>query len=160
VDEANAGENDFEGVLRFLRSLGTPCEPPVGVGTFDVLYASSKEVVVWYSPAREEHSPGEVSIPCSRLVTAWAALTAGEPLDEQTLARIGAGVAGGRWLLAVLAQVPGVHLCDEPVALTWQPAEMSTPSEHGVPLEITPPVAAAPTSARSRRRSTRAPRAE
>lgn len=155
MDGASAGENaggdDFDSVLRFLRSLATPCEPPVGVGAFDVLYASGEEVVVWYSPVRQEHTPGEVTIPCARLAAAWAVLSAGEVLDEPALERLGAGPAGGRWLLAVLAQVPGVRLRDEPLTLTWAPVEDATHMEA--------PVEAAATSAeaaRPRRRKSRA----
>lgn len=112
---------DFQDVLRHLRGLALPCFPPVGVGSFDVLYASEREVVVWYSPAREEHRAGEVSIPCARLATAWAALTSGEPMDEAALERCGESVAGGRWLLALLAQLPGVRVQPDPLALGWSP---------------------------------------
>ncbi|MGH2515973.1 MAG: hypothetical protein ACRDHP_09995, partial [Ktedonobacterales bacterium] len=100
-----AGGDGFDGVLRFLRSLAASCEPPVGVGAFDILYASREEIVVWYSPARQEHTPGEVTIPCVRLAAAWATLTTGNSLDEPALERLGAGPAGGRWLLAILAQL-------------------------------------------------------
>jgi len=111
----------LEDMLRDLRRCAEPCEPPVGVGAFDVLYASAREVVVWYSPARPEHRPGEVAIPTARLAGAWRALLRGEALDEAALERLGEGVAGGRWLLAVLAQVPGVRARGEPLALEWSP---------------------------------------
>lgn len=139
MDEAQAGEDDFDGVLRYLRALAAPCEPPVGVGAFDILYASAEEVVVWYSPARQEHTPGEVTIPCVRIAAAWAALTAGDCLDEPALERLGAGPAGGRWLLAVLAQLPGVNLREEPLALVWAPVPSSVPSASAlsaVPAEV------------------------
>jgi hypothetical protein len=113
----------LDDVLACLRGCAAACEPPVGIGSFDVLYASSREVVVWYSPARPEHRSGEVSIPTARLAAAWGALTSGEALDEAALERIGEGVAGGRWLLAVLAQLPGVRLREEPLALEWAPPE-------------------------------------
>lgn len=121
MDGGNAGTDGFDGVLRFLRALATSCEPPVGVGTFDVLYASTKEVVVWYSPARQEHTPGEVTIPCARLAAAWAALAAGGVLDEPTLERVGGGASGGRWLLAVLALLPSVCVRENPLTLVWVP---------------------------------------
>lgn len=111
----------FVAVLQHLRGLALPCFPPVGVGSFDVLYASDREVVVWYSPAREEHRAGEVAIPCARLAAAWSALTLGEPLDEAALERCGEGVAGGRWLLALLAQLPGVRVQPDPLTLAWSP---------------------------------------
>lgn len=125
MDSGNAAVDGFDGVLRFLRSLAASCEPPVGVGAFDVLYASAEEVVVWYSPARQEHTPGEVTISCAHLAAAWAALAAGETLNEPALERIGGGVSAGRWLLAVLAQLPGVRVCDGPLALLWAPAQSS-----------------------------------
>jgi hypothetical protein len=106
-------------LLRCLRRLERTCEPPIGVGAFDILYASAAEVVVWYSPARPEHRPGEVAIPTAWLASAWAALVAGARLEETALAELGQGVAGGRWLLAVLAQLPGVVARVEPLALEW-----------------------------------------
>lgn len=108
---------DFDDVLRFLRSLADPCEPPVGVGAFDVLFASEREVCVWYTPAREGHEPREVGIPTALLADAWAALATGRELDEAALAEIGGNAAYGRWLLAVLAQAPGVRVDGERLAL-------------------------------------------
>ena len=113
-----------DGMLRRLRALAAPCEPPVGVGAFDVLYANAREVVVWYSPARAEHRAGEVVIATARLAAAWAALTTGSSLDETELARLGDGAAGGRWLLAILAQLPGVTVREEPLALAWLPPDV------------------------------------
>ena len=113
--------DDLEGVLRYLRAIAGTCEPPVGVGSFDVLYASEREIVVWYSPAREEHHEGEVTIPTVWLATAWTSLVAGTVLDEDSLRRIGMGIAGGRWLLALLAQLPGVQVREEPLILEWAP---------------------------------------
>jgi hypothetical protein len=102
-----------------LRLLEQTCEPPIGVGAFDVLYASAVEVVVWYAPARPEHHPGEVAIPTAWLAAAWAALVGGARLEEAALEQLGQGMAGGRWLLAVLAQIPGVVARSEPLALEW-----------------------------------------
>src|SRR4249920_734879 len=113
---AQPGVNEL---LRALRRLERTCEPPIGVGAFDVLYASAIEVVVWYSPARPEHRPGEVAIPTAWLAAAWAALVDGARLEEAVLEELGQGVAGGRWLLAVLAQIPGVVTRVEPLALEW-----------------------------------------
>jgi hypothetical protein len=134
-------EKDFEDVLRYLRGLGAPCEPPIGVGTFLLLYASDHEVVVWYSPAREAHREGEVAIPCSRLAAAWQALTAGETLDEVALERIGGSPAYGRWLLGLLAQIPGVTVRVDPLALLWSPPE---PEPDEVPVLLAEPIAIAP----------------
>ncbi len=120
---ADADGEEFDAVLRHLRGLAGPCRPPVGVGSFDVLYASEREIVVWYSPARDDHHAGEVTLPCPRLVAAWAALRAGEVLDEPALERFGEGASGGRWLLAVLAQLPAVRVRTEPLALEWPPLE-------------------------------------
>jgi hypothetical protein len=108
----------LSGLLGYLRGLAGACEPPVGVGSFVVLYASEREVVVWYSPVREDHHEGEVAIPCRWVGAAWEALVAGQVLDEATLARLGEGPAGGRWLLALLAQAPGVEV-RQPLALVW-----------------------------------------
>jgi hypothetical protein len=135
------GAAGFESVLRTLRRLPSPCEPPVGVGSFDLLYANEREVVVWYSPAREGHLPGEVAISCARLAAAWAALTAGEAMDEDALVAYGGGLGGGRWLLALLAQLPGVRLREEPLALLWDP-EYVEPVP--VPPSGEPAVASAP----------------
>jgi hypothetical protein len=134
---------DFMGVLAHLRGLAVECEPPIGVGSFLVLYASAAEVVVWYSPARETHRAGEVSIPCARLVAAWSALTSGAVLDEPALERLGEGPAGGRWLLALLAQLPGAVVRDDPLTLAWQSSI------------IPAPVTAVPTAHPSRRKRVR-----
>lgn len=130
----------FAGVLAHLRGLTAESEPPIGVGSFLVLYASAAEVVVWYSPARETHREGEVSIPCARLAAAWSVLTTGATLDEPALERLGDGPAGGRWLLALLAQLPGTSVRDDPLTLAWQP-----------PI-IPAPVAVVPVTSRSSRR--------
>ena len=115
----SGAQTDVEAILRSLRALERTCEPPIGVGAFDVLYASAVEVVVWYSPARPEHRPGEVAIPTAWLAAAWTALIGGARLEEASLEEFGQGVAGGRWLLAVLAQIPGVVTRVEPLALEW-----------------------------------------
>jgi hypothetical protein len=117
-DELSA-QTGVEGILRSLRALERTCEPPIGVGAFDVLYASAVEVVVWYSPTRPEHRSGEVAIPTARLAAAWIALVGGARLEEPALEELGQGVAGGRWLLALLAQIPGVATQIEPLALEW-----------------------------------------
>lgn len=129
---------DFEGVLRYLRGLGAPCEPPIGVGSFLLLYASDHEVVVWYSPAREHHREGEVAIPCARLAAAWEILSGGETLDEAALERIGGSPAYGRWLLGLLAQIPGVTVRVDPLVLLWSPLE---PEPEEVPVLLAEPIA-------------------
>ena len=108
---------EFESVLRFLRTLAEPCAPPTGAGGFDVLYASAREVVVWYSPARDGQSPREIAIPAETLAAAWGTLCAGALLDEVALADFGLGPAGIQWVLALLAQIPGVQVRQEPLAL-------------------------------------------
>jgi hypothetical protein len=112
---------EFEQVLAWLRALAWPCAPPIGVGEFVILYASLAEVVVWYSPAREGHRAGEVAIPCARLKPAWEALARGEALDEGALAALGGNPALARWLLAVLALLPGARVQAEPLSLSWAP---------------------------------------
>jgi hypothetical protein len=144
VEPPNGEPHEVEAVLRRLRALAAPCEPPVGVGAFEVLYASEREVVVWYSPARAEHRPGEVAIPTSRLHAAWSALLSGALLDEAALESLGEGVAGGRWLLAVLAQLPGVAVRVEPLTLEWH-APIDGNSAQGQEAISVPP-------ARTRRR--------
>jgi hypothetical protein len=144
---------DFAGVLRHLRGLGAPCEPPIGVGSFLLLYASEREVVVWYSPAREQHREGEVAIPSARIAAAWQALTSGAILDERALEDYGQGPAGGRWLLALLAQIPGVAVRADPLALAWEPeeAEMDESAE-----AVTEPAATPSRPARKRPRRAKA----
>ena len=131
-DGATLAAPDIAGILRHLRGLGLPCFPPIGVGSFDILYASDREIVVWYSPAREEHRAGEVTIPCARLAAAWTLLAGGEARDEPALERCGEGAAGGRWLLALLAQLPGVRIQPDPLTLAWSPppppADESSPA--------------------------------
>jgi hypothetical protein len=119
----SASSQRLEAALRHLRGLFLPCEPPVGAGSFDVLFANTSEVVVWYSPAREGHRAGEVTISCKRLAAALDHLANGQPLDETALERIGGSPARGRWLLAVLAQLPEVSVLSSPLALVWAPAE-------------------------------------
>ena len=110
-------------LLASLRGIAGPCEPPIGVGAFDVLYVNAREVVVWYSPVRPEHQPGEVTIPMAWVAAAWEALTGGEALDEASLTALCEGRAGGaRWVQALLAQAPGVvvpELTEGPLVLTW-----------------------------------------
>jgi hypothetical protein len=153
---AAGAPDDFDAVLRFLRGLALPCAPPIGIGSFDLLFANEHEVVVWYSPAREEHTAGEISIPCARLAAAWAALRAGEALDEETLVRLGEGVAGGRWLLAVLAQLPGMQVRAEPLRLCWSAVPLSgtlVPPEAAEAIEGTGTRARRSRGGRRRRRA-------
>jgi hypothetical protein len=103
----------FEDVLRHLRQIEEQCEPPIGVGTFDLLCASEREILVWYTPVREGHRAGEHAIPTQGLAAAWEALRTGTPLGEADLAALAANPAGGRWLLALLAQLPGVRIREE-----------------------------------------------
>ncbi|HEU0025652.1 MAG TPA: hypothetical protein VFQ25_00930 [Ktedonobacterales bacterium] len=107
----------FASLLRALRTIPGPCAPPVGAGAFDILYASEREVVVWYQPARDGVEQREVTIPGALLRAAWALTRRGEPVEEAALRALATGAAGGRWLLALLAQVPGIETRrEEPVA--------------------------------------------
>lgn len=110
---------EFESILRYLRTLAEPCAPPKGAGGFDVLYASAYEVVVWYSPARDDQTAREIAIPAEVLAAAWQALCAGALLDETALLALGLGSAGAHWVIALLAQIPGVQVRQEPLALAW-----------------------------------------
>ena len=143
------------GLLGYLRSLAGACQPPVGVGSFVVLYASEREVVVWYSPVREEHREGEVAIPCRWVGAAWRALVAGQMLDEAALEALGEGPAGGRWLLALLAQAPGVEV-RQPLALAWsvELAERRLQARKEATRQERKPRAARGTSTAARRRPT------
>jgi hypothetical protein len=144
----SGAQTDVEAILRSLRALERTCEPPIGVGAFDVLYASAVEVVVWYSPARPEHRPGEVAIPTAWLATAWTTLVGGARLEEAALEELGQGPAGGRWLLAVLAQIPGVVTQIEPPALEWSAPPKETREKRRTSRRTT-----AKTSPRGRARS-------
>lgn len=126
---------EFESVLGYLRTLAEPCAPPAGSGGFDVLYASPDEVVVWYSPARDGQAAREIAIPAELLSAAWGMLCAGGLLDEAALeaalAGYGLGPAGVQWVLALLAQIPGVQVRQEPLALAW--SLLTTPSTPPAP---------------------------
>jgi hypothetical protein len=121
--EGNAAPPDaefdtaFAALLRALRALPGPCAPPVGVGTFDILYASEREVVVWYAPARDGVEQREVAIPCALLRSAWSLALRGTPVDEAALRALAPGRAGAHWLLALLAQVPGMEARHELVEM-------------------------------------------
>ena len=114
----------FAALLRALRAIPGPCAPPVGAGAFDILYASEREVVVWYAPARDGVEQREVAIPSPLLRAAWALALRGAPVEEAALRTLATGAAGGRWLLALLAQVPGVE--------TRREARLDTEAEAGV----------------------------
>ncbi len=144
---------EFADVLRHLRALAGPCAPPAGVGSFEPLYANDDEIVVWYTPARQTHDAGEVAIPCARLAAAWARLLAGERLARETLEADGDRPARALWLLALLAQVPGVRCATEPdpLALWWeQPAEVRVTEAHASAIDRTKPK---PTTGKRRERS-------
>ena len=116
---------EFEvSVLCYLRNLADACKPPVGTGSFLLLYASQVEVVVWFDPAREhQRIPGEVLIPSALLANAWEALITGRMLDLPALGQIAGGMAGAHWLLALLSLLPGVLFVPEPPAICWAPAQ-------------------------------------
>jgi hypothetical protein len=120
----DGGPAEFEEVARRLRAMATTCAPPVGVGSFDVLYVNERELVVWYSPSREHQRPGEVAIACSALRLAWEALLERGALDEAALLAIGQTNWTTRWLLAILAQLPGVSCVAEPLTLRWSAANL------------------------------------
>ncbi len=144
----------FADVLCHLRGLASSCEPPIGAGSFDVLYASDAEIVVWYAPVREHQQPDEVAIAAARLAAAWRALMRGETLDEAALEAHGGGPALGRWLLALLAQLPGVRVCPEPLALDWSPPVAVPKVPVAVPA-VSSPAPAPPPPRRRRARTAR-----
>ena len=116
-DPAAAPEGDsvtlgapFMALLRSLRALPGPCAPPVGEGAFDILYASAREIVVWFISAKDGIGQKEVAIPTRLACKGWEMLLRGEPVDESALRAIAAGPAGGRWLLALFAQLPTVEV--------------------------------------------------
>jgi hypothetical protein len=140
---------DDETLARHLRGVATTCAPPVGVGSFDILYVNDRELVVWYSPVRDNQQPGEVAIARSCLRAAWETLLERGRLDESDLIAIGEGNRIARWLLAVLSQAPGVSFIAEPLALEWR---ASPPGPAREDAQETP--AAAPASkARPRKRA-------
>jgi len=110
-----------ESVLAYLRGLADPCSPPLGAGSFLLLYASQIEVVVWFEPAHDQRRPGEVLIPSAMLASAWEQLHASRELDLPALGRIAGGMAGAHWLLALLYLLPGVRFSSEPPAVFWAP---------------------------------------
>lgn len=131
----DGGPAEFEEVARRLRAIARTCEPPVGVGSFDVLYVNERELVVWYSPARDHQKPDEVAISCSAVRAAWSALVERGALDEAALLAIGQSQRTARWLLAILAQLPGVSFVEEPLALRWRPLEESLAVAADEPFE-------------------------
>jgi hypothetical protein len=118
----------LEDVLACLRAVEWPCAPPIGVGEFEVLYVSAAEVVVWYTPARDGHKIGEVAIPCARIAAAWARLCDGATLDEAGLCEACGGVGMGRWVLALLALIPGASVHAEPLTLVWSQPDTPPPT--------------------------------
>jgi hypothetical protein len=108
-----------ESVLAYLRGLADPCSPPLGAGSFLLLYASRIEVVVWFEPAHDQRGPGEVLIPSPILASAWEQLHASRKLDLPALGRIAGGTSGAHWLLALLSLLPGVGFSREPPAVFW-----------------------------------------
>lgn len=134
----DGGPPKFEEVTRRLRAIAATCAPPVGVGSFDVLYVNERELVVWYSPSRDHQQPGEVAIACGAVRSAWTALLERGALDETALLEIGQTNWTARWLLAILAQLPGVRCVAEPLTLEWRPlvsAEADQPAAASSPAE-------------------------
>lgn len=126
LDEMDA---PFAELLHSLRALAGPCAPPIGEGAFDILYASPREIVVWFAPAKDGVEQREVAIPTRLARVAWEVMLRGGPVDEAALRAIAAGAAGGRWLLALFAQLPTVEVrltpsSDDPasqaVTLIWR----------------------------------------
>jgi hypothetical protein len=113
-----------DAVLSYLRGLADPYRPPIGSGTFLLLYANRTEVVVWFEPASDhQRAPGEVLIPAGILADAWEQLVTGRPLDLPTLGQIAGGSAGAHWLLALLALLPDVSFSEKPPAVSWAPTK-------------------------------------
>lgn len=121
----DAADVTFAALLAALRALPGPCAPPIGEGAFDILYASAREIVVWFVSAKDGAAQREVAIPARLAREAWALIRQGAPVDEAMLRAIAAGAAGGRWLLALFAQLPGVEVRE---------AEQVEQAEQGVTL--------------------------
>ncbi|HET9110402.1 MAG TPA: hypothetical protein VFN78_06240 [Ktedonobacterales bacterium] len=116
-------------LLRSLRAIPGPCAPPIGEGAFDILYASAREIVVWFVSAKDGVSQKEVAIPTRLARDAWEVIRRGEPVDAAALRAIAAGASGGSWLLALFAQLPTVEVrsvvsdaegVSETVTLIWR----------------------------------------
>lgn len=124
----DAADAAFAALLAALRALPGPCAPPIGEGAFDILYASAREIVVWFVSAKDGAAQREVAIPARLARDAWALIRQGSPVDEAMLRAIAAGAAGGRWLLALFAQLPGVEVregeqaeqAEQAVTLCWR----------------------------------------
>jgi hypothetical protein len=112
MDGAADGAADavFAALLAALRALPGPCAPPIGEGAFDILYASPREIVVWFVSAKDGAGQREVAIPARLAREAWALIRQGAPVSEAMLRALAAGAAGGRWLLALFAQLPSVEV--------------------------------------------------
>jgi hypothetical protein len=106
----DAADAAFAALLAALRALPGPCAPPIGEGAFDILYASPHEIVVWFASAKDGAAQREVAIPARLAREAWALIRQGAPVSEATLRALAAGAAGGRWLLALFAQLPSVEV--------------------------------------------------
>ena len=116
-------------LLRSLRAIPGPCAPPIGEGAFDILYASAREIVVWFVSAKDGVEQKEVAIPTRLAREAWEVIQRGEPVDAAALRAIAAGASGGSWLLALFAQLPSVEVrsivsgadgASETITLIWR----------------------------------------
>lgn len=129
---------DFAALLAQLRTVEPPCLSPTGAGSFDILYASEREIAVWYSPPREGQEAHELIIPGAMLLAAWQAFTQAtqqaRALDERELCALAGGAFGGRWLAALLAQASGVQAELMKVAI---PASVTAPvtAAEGAPTQ-------------------------
>ncbi|HZC04490.1 MAG TPA: hypothetical protein VE338_02535 [Ktedonobacterales bacterium] len=122
-------EASFAALLRSLRVVPGPCAPPIGEGAFDILYASAREIVVWFISAKDGAPQKEVAIPTRLAREAWEVIRRGEPVDAAMLRAIADGAAGGSWLLALFAQLPSIEVrsvapdtdgASETVTLLWR----------------------------------------
>lgn len=142
ADITAASEAAFEQVICYLRARAEACALPGGVGSFDVLYVNERELVVWLTPGREGQRVGEHAVPTDALALAWEALRAATVLDEPTAAELAGSRARGRWLLALLATLPGVRLDEEALIVRYMDDVATMPvsapvtiplAEHGSP---------------------------
>lgn len=128
----DAPDDTFGALLRSLRAVPGPCAPPIGEGAFDILYASAREIVVWFVSAKDGVEQREVAIPARLARLAWEVIRRGEPVDEATLRTVAAGAYGGRWLLALFAQLPSVETRSDPesdaVTLLWRGEAVEPPA--------------------------------
>lgn len=168
-DEAHAGEgqgdqgdthaNDtataFERVVCYLRARAEACALPGGAGSFDVLVVNERELVVWLTPGREGQRLGEHTIPTNCLAAAWNAFSATAVMDVAALVSLTGSPVYGRWLLALLATLPGVRLDEETLTVRCAGESVVIPVGAPITIPLREDLATQGPSTRGRKRGTR-----